>query len=72
MYQGGAPTLPDLPGPEGDDLYSERGTQGCIATHRGSENVIDPFKTIKGIKRKMISEGLATLHPNLVTGTRLY
>ncbi len=37
-------------------IYSERGTQGCNAIHRGSENVIDPFKTItgKGIKRKMI------------------
>ena len=64
-------------------IYSERGTQGCIAIHRGSENVIDPSKTIKGFKGDIIilaqfeiniiiSEGLATLRPNLVTGTRLY
>ena len=38
-----------IPGGHGQQkTYSERGTQGCIAIHRGSENVIDPFKTIKG------------------------
>ena len=56
--------------------YSERDTQGCIAIHRGSENVIDPYrKDLKGnniIYYLEISEGLATLRPNLVTGTRLY
>ncbi len=26
-----------------NENYSERGTQGCNAIHRGSENVIDPL-----------------------------
>ena len=35
-------------------MYSERATQGCNAIHRGSENVIDPFKTIKLFKKEII------------------